>query len=614
MLDKKGGRMPERVPSPFTDAAFTPDGSRLLTCDYLGRIVVRDPASLESLTTLSVGKPVAVYELAVTADSRYAVAACFDGTVRICDLHESQKVRVLEGHLDCVLTVALTPDGRHIVSGGRDKRVHVWDLATGETVRNWWVGGIVHGLAVAPEGDVLAVCGPKGAVHITDLDSGRRLGTLRGHDLGTQSVRFTPDGRRVVTGDAHGSVRVWDRGDLGLLRTLDFPGDPRTRASDGAMRLVVTPDGSHVVVRHQGGDVVTWEIETGRPVDAIREGTTALTLTPDGTRIFLAGPQELRLAPRMAAPAQAPRDPAAASAVRTRSGWTFSLSVGPDGQTAVVGGSDGVARGLDLSTGARTVKVASTTGPLTGVAHAPDGSHLVTAGRLDKGVHVWSVPRGSLRRTLDSRSWVQSIVVTGRGWAVAGCTDGKVRCWDLASGKLRWSSGFRSVASGLVQVMHVQLTPDEAHVVAGTGNGRVVVIETDTGKRVGSSAVHRWDVAALAVHPGGGQVVSASAGTVRLTELATGREIRSAETGLGWVADLAVTRDGSRVLVVGADERVLVWDLADGAVTFHDVGHTSPVTRIAALPVAPGATGTPGAERYVTAGDHALRLWDLPPR
>jgi len=78
-------------------------------------------------------------------------------------------VRTLTGHTKDVNAVAVTPDGRQIVSGSDDGTVRVWDLATGEAAR-----------------------------------------TLTNYGAPVAAVAVTPDGRQIVSGSDDDTVRMWD--------------------------------------------------------------------------------------------------------------------------------------------------------------------------------------------------------------------------------------------------------------------------------------------------------------------------------------------------------------------------------------------------------------------
>ena len=97
------------------------------------------------------------------------ITRAFVGGVRVGERDTGKEVQKLTGHQGWVLSVAVTPDGRYIVSGGSlDKTVRVWERDTGKEVQK-----------------------------------------LTGHQDGVASVAVTPDGRYIVSGSGDKTVRVW---------------------------------------------------------------------------------------------------------------------------------------------------------------------------------------------------------------------------------------------------------------------------------------------------------------------------------------------------------------------------------------------------------------------
>jgi WD40 repeat protein len=71
--------------------------------------------------------------VAITPDGRYVVSGYWDNTLRVWDSATGETNTTLQGHTNRVNAVAVIPDGRHVVSGSADNTLRILDLATGET-------------------------------------------------------------------------------------------------------------------------------------------------------------------------------------------------------------------------------------------------------------------------------------------------------------------------------------------------------------------------------------------------------------------------------------------------------------------------------------------------
>src|SRR5688572_3133218 len=135
------------------------------------------------------------------------------------------------GHTKSANAVAFDPDNRWLASGGKDNVIKLWDLATGNILRTLYGHtSNVNTLAVSPDGKLLAsgsgnvndkrdlwtftqggVVGGEDdtTVRVWNIQTGRELQVLRGHELPVGAVAFSSDGRSLTTvsGDA---VKVWD--------------------------------------------------------------------------------------------------------------------------------------------------------------------------------------------------------------------------------------------------------------------------------------------------------------------------------------------------------------------------------------------------------------------
>ncbi len=131
----------------------------------------------------------------------------------------------LEGHVDWIRSLALSPNDRYLASGGWDQVVYLWDLATGRRLRALpeRVKGVSR-LAFAPDGRTLATATEFGAVTLWDAATNEAVFRLQVGSGTTRSLRFSRDGRYFATACDDGAVRIWTgRRETPLRELGDFP-------------------------------------------------------------------------------------------------------------------------------------------------------------------------------------------------------------------------------------------------------------------------------------------------------------------------------------------------------------------------------------------------------
>lgn len=265
--------------------ALFPDGSRMVTGDYVGRVAVwsTKPAEMESTTA----KPERTIEahtgsvrsVAVSMDGRLIASAGNDGCVRVWSVADGKEVLKLAEHGCHVYQTAFHPDGKNLISADLKGVVRHFELPSGKLLRTLDAGALwnysekytvdvggVRGLAFNADGSQLACAGAvgeKGIAHsgnarvlLFDWKSGKLLQTFRPEKevIATAwSVRFHPDGYIVAAGGSRTGGYLWfwkpdveTEFHLHALPTrgpgfdLDLSDDGRTIAIahfDGAVRL-----------------------------------------------------------------------------------------------------------------------------------------------------------------------------------------------------------------------------------------------------------------------------------------------------------------------------------------------------------------------------------------
>ena len=173
--------------------------------------------------------------------------------------------------------IALSPDGRSVLSGGFNRTIKLWNAATGGVVRTFgrnedhWVRSV----AFSPDGrSVLSGGGFDGTLKLWNLASGELVRTFPGHSRVVMAVAFSPDGRNVLSAGEDGAVKVWDVATGRVLRSFVAV----------ARHVAFFPDGRTAVASGWDGPVRILSLTTGREIVRLLAGPGGdwLAVTPAG--------------------------------------------------------------------------------------------------------------------------------------------------------------------------------------------------------------------------------------------------------------------------------------------------------------------------------------------
>jgi WD40 repeat protein len=117
-----------------------------------------------------------------------------------------------EGHTDAIYGVVHLPGAQRIITCSLDSSLRVWNLQTGEQIGNDWRDGEsdVNTIALSLDGKKVVSGSHDAAVRLWDVDTGKVIDKWTGHKHHVWSICWSRDGRRVVSGCDDGTVRVSD--------------------------------------------------------------------------------------------------------------------------------------------------------------------------------------------------------------------------------------------------------------------------------------------------------------------------------------------------------------------------------------------------------------------
>ncbi|KIO03231.1 hypothetical protein M404DRAFT_87139, partial [Pisolithus tinctorius Marx 270] len=229
----------------------------------------------------------AVSSVAISPDGKRIVSGSLDKTVRVWDVERGVQIgSTLEGHTNAVNSVTFSPDGKMIVSGSWDSTVRVWDAEGGVQIGSPLEGHTfgVNSVAFSPDGKMIVSGSLDKTVRVWDVEGGVQIGSpLEGHTSGVNSVAFSPDGKRIVSGSWDKTVRVWDaEGGVQI-------GSPLEGHACSVSSVAFSPDGKRIISGSWDKTVRVWDVEGGVQIGSPLEGHTdevnSVAFSPDRWRI-----------------------------------------------------------------------------------------------------------------------------------------------------------------------------------------------------------------------------------------------------------------------------------------------------------------------------------------
>jgi RNA polymerase sigma factor (sigma-70 family) len=314
----------------------------------------------------------------------------------------------LQGHIQEVLSVAFSPDGKTLASASNDMTVKLWEVATGKeqaTLDGHTQG--VRSVAFSPDGKTLASGSLDRTIKLWEVATGKEQATLQGHIQEVLSVAFSPDGKTLASGSGDDTVKLWEVATGKEQATLDGDHVPVWTV----FSVVFSPDGKTLASGTAYGGVKLWYVATGQE------------------RATLQGHADT----------------------------VWSVCFSPDGKTLASGDGGGVdeqgrpRRGeiklWDVATGQERVTFKGHTGFIRCVAFSPDGKALASSGSYTRWydplwhfrgeIKLWDAVRGQERASIKGHTdqvWCVAYSPDGKTLASASC-DKTIKLWDLAPPK-----------------------------------------------------------------------------------------------------------------------------------------------------------------------------------
>ncbi|MTI64055.1 WD40 repeat domain-containing protein [Methylophaga sp.] len=263
-----------------TDVAFSPDGTVAATCES-NTVVLWRMTDGKPISRLQF--PVTVKDMALSANGSHILMALQDRTAVYFDVGANQVRQIFEHDgapvnspiNQLINTVALSANGKLALTGGDDQTARLWDLQSGEQIRQWKHGNTVTLVSFSPQDDYVVTSAGNDQTRVWALPNGEEIAVLNTSPVPvdgpwgdfpvfkttTTAIGFSSDNRFIVTGHPNQEICIWRARDGENISCWLAPRRDSLKPGVLLQALTFSPDGQSIYSETGNGLAQKWSFQ-----------------------------------------------------------------------------------------------------------------------------------------------------------------------------------------------------------------------------------------------------------------------------------------------------------------------------------------------------------------
>jgi WD40 repeat protein len=184
--------------------------------------------------------------IAFSPDGKLIATGGYGTEVMLWDVSHGRQIGTFQHPgTEGALTPVFSPDGKRLAVGNRNNVTALFDVSSCQLIRTW-PHQSTQELQFDPTGKVLAVTYVNGQLRLWNVADGRLLREVKSGAEELYSVDWSPDGRMLATSGSHGPITLWDASDLKVVKEIQ--GRP------WVSQVRFSPDGFNLIFMGGEGD------------------------------------------------------------------------------------------------------------------------------------------------------------------------------------------------------------------------------------------------------------------------------------------------------------------------------------------------------------------------
>ncbi|HEY9850266.1 MAG TPA: WD40 repeat domain-containing protein [Leptolyngbyaceae cyanobacterium] len=291
------------------------------------------------------------YTVAISPNGQILISGGSDRVITVRSLYSGKIIRTFSGHTDGIKSIAITPSGQTIISASWDNTIKIWNLQNqgsyGGAIPQKKISdsGLLYTLiphsdtvnciAISPNSHILATGSDDFAIELWNLQTPKLITAFTAHQDAVKSIAISPDGNLLASASADSTIKIWHLETGELLHTL-------AGHTDWVKCVAISPDSKILVSGAQDKTIKLWNLQTGELLNTLIGHW----------------------------------------------GEINSIAIGSDGHTLISGSWDRTMRIWHLRTGTQLQILEGHHDAIAAVAITPDGSKIVSSS-WDRTIAIW---------------------------------------------------------------------------------------------------------------------------------------------------------------------------------------------------------------------------------